>query len=67
MTDLLFSKAKEYKKYKNKEIKKVNFWTEEEDKILKKKQKNLILKIGNQLQILFLEKILFNAQQDLDV
>ena len=35
-TDLLFSKKKDYK---NKEIKKPNFWTEEEDKILKEKAK----------------------------
>ena len=39
MTDLLFSKAKDNKKNKRKEIKKTNFWTEEEDKILKEKAK----------------------------
>ena len=39
MTDLLFSKKKDYKSNKNKEIKKPNFWTEEEDKILKEKAK----------------------------
>ena len=44
MTDLLFSKAKDYKNNKNKEIKKVNFWTEEEDKILKEKAKEFNFK-----------------------
>jgi len=44
MTDLLFSKAKDYKKNKSKEIKKVNFWTEEEDKILKEKAKEFNFK-----------------------
>ena len=39
MTDLLFSGKKDYKKNKNKEIKKANFWTEKEDKILKEKAK----------------------------
>ena len=38
-TDLLFSKKKDCKSNKNKEIKKPNFWTEEEDKILKEKAK----------------------------
>ena len=38
-TDLLFSNKKDYKSNKNKEIKKPNFWTEEEDKILKEKAK----------------------------
>jgi hypothetical protein len=40
-TNLLFSKKKDYK---NKEIKKVNFWTEEEDKILKEKAKEFNFK-----------------------
>ena len=44
MTDLLFSKAKDYKKNKSKEIKKINFWTEEEDKILKEKAKEFNFK-----------------------
>ena len=39
MTDLLFSGKKDYKKNKKKEIKKANFWTEKEDKILKEKAK----------------------------
>ena len=39
MTDLLFSTKNENKKIKNKEIKRVNFWTEEEDKILLEKAK----------------------------
>ena len=44
MTDLLFSKTKDYRKNKNKKIKKVNFWTEEEDKILKEKAKEFNFK-----------------------
>ena len=44
MTDLLFSKAKDNKKNKRKEIKKTNFWTEEEDKILKEKAKEFNFK-----------------------
>jgi len=44
MTDLLFSKTKDYRKNKNKGIKKVNFWTEEEDKILKEKAKEFNFK-----------------------
>jgi hypothetical protein len=44
MIDLLFSKAKDYKKNKNKEIKKVNSWTEEEDKILEEKAKEFNFK-----------------------
>jgi len=39
MTDLLFSTKIENKNIKNKEIKKANFWTEEEDKILIEKAK----------------------------
>jgi len=39
MTDLLFSTRIENKNIKNKEIKKANFWTEEEDKILIEKAK----------------------------
>jgi hypothetical protein len=39
MTDLLFSKKKDYKSNKKREIKKPNFWTEEEEKILKEKAK----------------------------
>ena len=44
MLDVLFSKEKDYKKNKNKDIKKVNFWTEEEDKILKEKAKEFNFK-----------------------
>ena len=39
MLDVLFSKEKDYKKNKNKDIKKVNYWTKEEDTILKEKAK----------------------------
>ena len=44
MTDLLFSKTKDYKRNKNIEKKKVNFWTEEEDEILKEKAKEFNFK-----------------------
>ena len=39
MTDLLFSTKNENKKFKKNKIKKANFWTEEEDKILLEKAK----------------------------
>ena len=44
MTDLLFSKAKDYKRNKSIEKKTVNFWTEEEDEILKEKAKEFNFK-----------------------
>ena len=39
MTDLFILSQKEKSKFKNKEIRKPNFWTEDEDKILKEKAK----------------------------
>jgi len=44
MRDIIFSEPKDYKKNKSKEIKKINFWTEEEDKILKEKAKEFNFK-----------------------
>ena len=43
MKDLLFSSKNEIKQHK--EIKKINFWTEEEDKILKEMAKEFNCKI----------------------
>ena len=47
MTDLFISLKKEKNKYKNKEIKKPNYWTEDEDKILKEKAKEYNYKNWN--------------------
>ena len=47
MEDLLFSSQKEIKDHK--EIKKINFWTEEEDKILKEKAKEFNYKNWNSI------------------
>jgi len=47
MADLLFSSQKEIKNYKK--IKKINFWTEEEDKILKEKAKEFNYKNWNSI------------------
>jgi hypothetical protein len=47
MADLLFSSQKEIKAHK--EIKKINFWTEEEDKILKEKAKEFNFKNWNSI------------------
>ena len=65
MKYLLFSSKNEIKKHK--EIKKINFWTEEEDKILKEMAKEFNYKNGILLQNLFPVKIRFNALQDLGV
>ena len=47
MADFLFSSKKEIKAHK--EIKKINFWTEEEDKILKEKAKEFNYKNWNSI------------------
>ena len=65
MADLLFLSQKEIKDHK--EIKKINYWTEEEDKLLKEKAKEFNYKIGIQLQNLSQEKMRFNALQDIGV
>ena len=47
MTDLFILSKKEKSKFKNKEIRKPNFWTEDEDKILKEKAKEYNYKNWN--------------------
>ena len=47
MTDLFILSQKEKSKFKNKEIRKPNFWTEDEDKILKEKAKEYNYKNWN--------------------
>ena len=47
MTDLFISSKKEKSKFKDREIKKPNFWTEDEDKILKEKAKEYNYKNWN--------------------
>ena len=49
MTEISFTSKKENKKAKNKEVSKPNFWTEEEDKILKEKAEEYNFKNWNSI------------------
>ena len=62
---MLISSKKENKNHNNIEKQKPNFWTEEEDKILKEKAKEFnYIKIGILFRNLYQEEHQFNALQD---